>query len=292
MFDVRLRPKIIATVSVILTLMIVVTLGAVGDSVQTIRVDGRAMRIRVSSLEGRTPGQPVVILEAGANSTLGTWNPVFARLADLAPTVAYDRSGLGQSEFDGARPTLPHVAQTLHTLLATAGIAPPYVMVGHSWGGPYIRGFASLYPSEVAGLVYVEPSEFERTDAELADRPPSASPTPSMSPPVPSEPPAAKAEMEQIIDYSKNGFADVKALRPPVNVPTAVIIATRMPEGFPSESEWAFAKRLQIRHQAEWITASPKGRLVVSTQSGHWVMGDAPDLVVEAVGYVLRNINK
>jgi pimeloyl-ACP methyl ester carboxylesterase len=115
----------------------VATVGALAQAsaqpaTKRISVNNRAMRVWSSGLEHRKPGQPVVVLEAGSGSTLEAWKPVFGQISRLAPTFAYDRSGLGKSEFDGEAPTLRHVAQTLHALLAAAHIPAPYVLVGHS----------------------------------------------------------------------------------------------------------------------------------------------------------------
>ena len=75
------------------------------------------MRVRTSGLEGRQTGRPVLILEAGAGEGLENWRPVFDDLAHLAPVVAYDRRGIGESADDSERPSLRRVAQSLHALL-------------------------------------------------------------------------------------------------------------------------------------------------------------------------------
>jgi pimeloyl-ACP methyl ester carboxylesterase len=99
---------------------------------RAVSVNNRAMWVWSEGLEGRKADQPVVILEAGAPATLDSWRPVFAAISGLAPVLAYDRSGLGRSDYDGERPTVTHVAQTLHVLLDAAHIPPPYVLVGAS----------------------------------------------------------------------------------------------------------------------------------------------------------------
>ena len=55
------------------------------------------------------------------------------------------------------------MAETLKTLLINLKIAPPYILIGHSMGGVYTRGFAGLYPDDVAGLVFVDPADFTET---------------------------------------------------------------------------------------------------------------------------------
>ena len=109
-----------------------------------ISVEGRAMRIWTAGLEQRKAGQPVVILETGAldGDHLETWRPVFPEIARLAPVLAYERRGVGRSEPDTVRPTIRRVGQSLHALLQEARISPPYVLVGHSWGGVFIRSFS------------------------------------------------------------------------------------------------------------------------------------------------------
>ena len=48
------------------------------------------------------------------------------------------------------------IVYELHVLLEKGGVRPPYVLVGHSYGGWLVRLYASKYRSEVAGLVLVE----------------------------------------------------------------------------------------------------------------------------------------
>src|SRR5687767_10234885 len=112
---------------------------ATGSSTRIVTVDGLSMRVRSQGLDQRRTGQAVVVLEAGAGNGLEAWDPVFSNIAEIAPVIAYDRRGLGQSQPDGQPQTLRHVADTLHSLLSTLQVRPPYVMVGQSYGGILIR---------------------------------------------------------------------------------------------------------------------------------------------------------
>jgi pimeloyl-ACP methyl ester carboxylesterase len=133
-----------------------------------VNVAGGDMRVWTDGLQQRQPGTPVVVLESGAGNGLEAWRPVFADIAKRAPVVAYDRRGLGQSAQDRERPTLRRVAASLHALLRQLGAAPPYVLVGHSWGGAFIRAFADAHPGEVAGLVFIDASDLETSRPEKA----------------------------------------------------------------------------------------------------------------------------
>jgi pimeloyl-ACP methyl ester carboxylesterase len=102
-------------------------------------------------------GGPAVILEAGvAGSSLG-WALVQPLLSAFARTCSYDRAGLGFSGRVTGPRTVEQMISDLRNLLAKAEIPPPYILVGHSFGGLLIRAYSNVYPEEVAGLVFVDP---------------------------------------------------------------------------------------------------------------------------------------
>ena len=131
---------------------------AQAQDTRMVEVDGHQMHVMTIGLENDQSGSPVVVFEAGLGLRLATWGSVVSDVADFAPVVAYDRAGVGQSEPDGEQPTPRHVAENLHALLEQVGAEPPYVLVGHSLGGLLIRMFVGMYPEDVAGLVYVDPT--------------------------------------------------------------------------------------------------------------------------------------
>jgi pimeloyl-ACP methyl ester carboxylesterase len=107
-------------------------------------------------------GGPAVILEAGAGAFSLDWYLVQRDVEKFTTVCSYDRAGHAWSEL-GPRPrTMRQAVSDLHRLLAQAGIAGPYIMVGHSMGGLLVRLFASEYPDEVAGMVLVD-SSFENS---------------------------------------------------------------------------------------------------------------------------------
>jgi pimeloyl-ACP methyl ester carboxylesterase len=118
-------------------------------------VDGHQMHLQV---RGGHTGGPTVVLEAGMGSFSPNWYWVQQELAPTVRSVAYDRAGLGWSR----RSRRPRDAQTiaveLRDALREAGIEPPYVLAGHSFGGLPVRAFADLYPELTAGLVLVDAS--------------------------------------------------------------------------------------------------------------------------------------
>ena len=98
----------------------------------------------------------MILLEAGDESGVEEWTPVFESLADQTRTCAYDRAGIGRSiEATGCR-GVDELLGDLEALLAAADLAGPYLLVGASGGGFLMAGFAARHPDDVAGLVLVE----------------------------------------------------------------------------------------------------------------------------------------
>jgi pimeloyl-ACP methyl ester carboxylesterase len=118
-------------------------------------VGGHRLHMHVA---GETSAAPTVVLEAGMASMSANWAWVRDELARDGRVVSYDRSGLGWSDRGTGAMDAATSATELHTALGAAGIGPPYVLAGHSYGGLVVRMFADRYPDEVAGLVLVDAS--------------------------------------------------------------------------------------------------------------------------------------
>ena len=102
-------------------------------------------------------GSPTIILEAGLMSTVLSWSEIQSALAQSYRVVSYDRAGLGWSDLGPMPRTAERMVEELRTLLERAAIPPPYVLVGHSFGGLTMPLFAARYPQETAGVVLVDP---------------------------------------------------------------------------------------------------------------------------------------
>jgi pimeloyl-ACP methyl ester carboxylesterase len=101
-------------------------------------------------------GSPTVILNSASFDTVSDWVWLQPKLANVTRVCAYDRAGLGWSDF-GPEPHGPKQDSIqLHSLLAKAGISGPLLLVGHSFGGLYARHYAAQYPQDVAGMVLIE----------------------------------------------------------------------------------------------------------------------------------------
>jgi pimeloyl-ACP methyl ester carboxylesterase len=112
-------------------------------------------------------GSPTVVLESGLGDGLGTWRDVQPGVARTTRVCSYDRAGYGWSD-PGPRPrTVRLVASDLGALLRASGEPPPYVLVGHSLGGLFVRRYAAGAAGAVAGIVLVD-SSHEEQEAPIA----------------------------------------------------------------------------------------------------------------------------
>ena len=150
----------------IATALALLTSAVPGDAVSPELVQVGNLRVE-TKVEGT--GNPPVILESGFTGGLFLWRPVQAEVAKQTFTLSYERAGLGRSDPGPEPRSAEQIARELHALLVAKAIAPPYILVGHSAGGLFVRVFAHMYPREIAGLVLVDPAteeDYERIGAE------------------------------------------------------------------------------------------------------------------------------
>ena len=157
--------RILLAVTGLLVLVIVV--GAIYEALGRRRaarefpVPGRLVDIggRRIQLDCRGTGSPIVVFEAGLdiNGSLA-WSRVHDSIATTTRACAYSRSGIMWSDPHAGPQNAATIAADLHNTLAKAGERPPFVLVGHSLGGPYVMTYTKHYGAEVAGLVFVDAS--------------------------------------------------------------------------------------------------------------------------------------
>lgn len=136
---------------------------------QMVDVNGTQMR-----LDCRGSGSPTVVLEAGAQGWSTHWALVQDEVAKFTRVCSYDRAGYGWSEPVEEELSPQPAAEMLHALLENGGEKPPYLMVGHSLGGVFIRAFTAQYLDEVVGLVFVDSmhdNQSRRIPPEITESP-------------------------------------------------------------------------------------------------------------------------
>ena len=219
-------------------------------------------------------GPATVVLVNGSGGPIMGWHKIFGELASVARVFAYNRPGIGGSSGPAVPQTGTHLVASLRCVLREAGYAPPYVLVGHSFGGLIVNLFAREHPHEVAAVVMLEASTMEdievlpvletklqRAVAKLANR---------LFPPDP-------LSETQHVQETANRLRAAPAFPP---VPLLVMAGGKPAMAWATAPE-ALAAR--ARHQQTLSALSPAGRLIVADKSGHFPQFSQPDLVVATV---------
>ena len=221
---------------------------------------GSQMRMLVAGNRG-----PIVILDSFGEMPLDFWGTIQWRCAKFCRVVAYDHRGTGGSD-PGAKPRDAwQIARELRAALQASKLAPPYLLAGYSFGGPYVRVFAGLFPEEVSGLVLIDPSQEEFFEWLKARRPDVNVITP-----------------EEQADQSEYGctWASLNQARGATvpDLPVTLITAMR------SFGELDVRLRPHwLEAHERWISRIPQGRHLITERSDHGIIWEEPDLVVEAI---------
>jgi pimeloyl-ACP methyl ester carboxylesterase len=178
---VMLRLMRLAGLGVVALVLTVAATGAAYEAIASMRdaaehpppgrlVDVGGHRLHISCVG---EGSPTVIFESGLANMSADWANVQPVVGVSTRACAYDRAGIAWSD-NGPQPRdAQRIAHELHSLLANADVAGPYVLVGQSFGGLYVRMFAHQYPDDVVGMVLVDashPDMWARAPSELTAR--------------------------------------------------------------------------------------------------------------------------
>jgi pimeloyl-ACP methyl ester carboxylesterase len=231
-------------------------------------------------------GTPTVVLEAGFGGSTNAWNAVQPQLGRTMRTCAYDRAGLGNSlPMPGVHDAGDEVAD-LGRLLERAKIPPPYLLVGHSYGGLLARLFADAHPDETAGVVLVDAMGRDQ-DRRLLQAWRAA--------PAQVRRRMAKPTAEPVLDGVDLGAGESLDLTVRTLSGAPLVVITR---GLPEQEEGHLparmrrvVRRLWLRMQDELAALSEDHVHVVATDSGHFVQGFAegqPGVVIRGVRAVAQ----
>lgn len=259
-------------VGLAVSLALIATHPLAAQAPELVDIGGRTLEVlRVGS------GGPSVVFEAGITD-LRLWSPVQTRIAAFASTLSYSHAGIGASDREPGPRAPARVVQDLHELLGRSGLAPPYVLVGHSMGGLYARLYAMTYPADVAGLVLVDGAherqvrEFAKLDSSFLKLRETSLRSLESGP---------RGEMEGLGPVLSAGSLGVATKLP--DVPMVVLTSTRStPPTIPG------AGAVWRDLHTELFRSTTYGMHIITSKSGHLIQRDEPDLVVNAVHWVIE----
>lgn len=220
---------------------------------------------------------PTVVLQAGFGDGKNVWVDVAEDLSRNYTVFAYDRPGHGGNPASETPRDPCTIAAELRDQLRSAGLKPPYVLVGHSLGGLYQYVFDRLYPNEVAGLVLLDPTHPRHLENMEREVPALASLVKGMSKVTFGRTDRREFEAQAIC-------LDKVESTPPISAPTRLLVSGRFKEVEKGDFE-KMVKRL--RQDWQRLTKAPKVEVI--HDSGHYLQKESPEAVVAAVRAVLGN---
>jgi len=272
-----------------------------------VSINNKKMAYKTFGLEARKANEPIVVFESGLGSGGGSYGSLFPFVQNKFAGLIYDRNGIGESEIDTSVKTDADVVKRLHDLLKTLKISPPYLLVGHSIGGPFIRLYTSIYPNEICGLFFIDPTDFLLTKEEDNK--------------VKINTLSSTGYQELLMIYFENiindtstsdgfrneakrelnessliFFKNYSSLQPLQDIPITVMIAyykhiehyeTEMNEnlklGINLIPWWKELDELRIKHYAEMIKNNRDSRIILLPRYSHGIHQQDPKLVAEAL---------
>jgi pimeloyl-ACP methyl ester carboxylesterase len=238
-------------------------------------------------------GEPTIVFLTGKGRDCGDFKKVYDKLKKTNQIFAYDRAGLGKSEsFRGDR-TVDTMAFELHELLVKEKIKPPYVLVGHALGTYIMRCYVNMYPKDVSGMVFIDPShEYEfKNGLEIRNDSDKVVFRDEFKSYLRLEGKykAHKAESKQCFDFDTLGFSTnqriVKDVKLPSNIPMTIMIARKID----ADNDYV-NKEMEFRLNffENWKTINPQTKVVSSYKIGHFIHKEAPDMVIDEINEVIK----
>ncbi|MBN8207924.1 alpha/beta hydrolase [Bacillus sp. NTK071] len=224
-----------------------------------------------TKLIGKKNGKPTIVMEAGYGDYSKGWNSIVSEVASLTEVLVYDRAGLGKSESSSNPRTSLEMVKELKELLNKLTITPPYLLVGHSFGGVNARLYASTYPDDVSGLILVDSTPADYRERFL---------------PTMSEVFQKAYDKQFIVEGNYDEFGEslnqLKNCKVKLSVPLIVLSAGKK-DHYSDESQ-----NLWNQLQEEILQYSSNSELIIAENSAHYIQDDEPSIVIGAINRLLE----
>ncbi|WP_067145755.1 alpha/beta fold hydrolase [Pseudotamlana agarivorans] len=281
-----------------------------------IEIEGYKYEYKLAGMNHLNEKNHVVIFESGLGEDLNSFNVVYDSLSKFTPVFAYSRSGLGNSEQNNVAPTPLNSAKLLQKLTKHLKLPEPYILVGHSWGGAIIRTYAGHFPTEVKGLIYVDPNDFMRNKEErdrkwldLKIDPKVANEfiedsfkvylKEMMASGKIEEKSGILLELDETTKFHKRLVED-RQLGVEPEKPMVVFAGLKIPETVPpvpkgfvkpwkDDAEFFKVKNKdRVRHLTEWMLKLNDCELIFSTNASHYFHYEEPVLVIQGIQRIIN----
>jgi pimeloyl-ACP methyl ester carboxylesterase len=230
-------------------------------------------------------GPTTVLLIAGFSGSTDSWVAIEPTIAQANRVCAYDRFGTGASDAPPATQTFTTQAADLHTLLQSAGEPGPYLIVGHSFGGAQAVTFASMFPTEVRGLLLLDASP-PAWNTAICAVPDDGSETAGVFQSLCAQQSLPANNVERL--DAPAAFAQVAHIDSLSEFPMIVATADHHPYPGLAASEETRLNDVWNAGQAHWTSLVPSAQLISVDNTSHNLQLDRPDAVLDMIHQLLQ----
>ncbi len=242
-----------------------------------VEISGRQQRIL-----DRGEGGPPVVFVTGLGGDMRSFSKIQFEISKLTRTISYDRAGLGRSEPIETQRSIDNMVEELNEILLKENLKPPYLLVGHSFGGYILRLFANYYPKKVSGLFFIDPASEEWIEARRSIRNHEERARYDSllnSTDYSKMPEGIKQEME----HSETNKQLIEGILVPDNIPVTLITSTRFSQVEMDGGETKEDIAIWVELHKGMIENAPQTRHLLTDKSGHHIHQDEPELVVSEI---------
>lgn len=278
-------------VMILMSVILLLNQGCSDDNATSDNVKEEMVAVNDYQLYTRTIGSaaPKIVLLTGIGGTTEDFETIEQSLGSFCTVINYDREGLGRSPWQNRAKDSQAIAQELNALLVAKNITEPFILVAHSIGGLHARKFLSMYPEKVSGLVLIDPTPEDLVETLIGQLP------------LEYQQPARDAmqqEFETMLSQMPEGgvkeeykaiedcYIQARALNNTTTVPVQIISSMKVTEG---SSEVSIATAKQLRDELLNQLCMGPQKHTLTYNSGHFIQKEEPQLVLDAVHWVLAN---
>ncbi len=250
-------------------------------------------------------GNITIIFESGAGGDISSWKNIQPEISKYTKTLSYDRTGLGKSTSSDEVRSCESINTQLHELLEAIGLEPPYIFVGHSYGGIFTKTFVEKYPNEVIGQVYVDATDTRYFEKILEYRNDEQKAYIAQSFDITSDygwyidlvrlynPDYLKGILAELTptfakqvaqDFNNSTFSGTIATSMLVNAKVAVERVNKLNPLPLLEKD----TEVWINLHKEWLIDMPQSRFILLENSGHFIQDTEPEILIDEIKTVLE----
>ncbi len=233
-------------------------------------------------------GEPVIFFITGLGPTMDDFEAIQNKLSKTNRVICYDRAGIGKSESFNNERNLENISLELKELVDKIGLDKPFILVGHSRGGPIARYFVSKYPEKVSGLLLIDPAIPEyrwkkrelRTDKEKIE-------FDNYYNSFCSDSTKYTATIRNESKHtSTTDSSSVYGLGFPLNIPITLIASNQITIDKYSKEEI----KIKVELLNSYFKINPRIKLILTDKSGHYIYDTEPELVINEIVSIVNKI--